>query len=360
MHKPISADRSRVSRSCTAPERRAATALAAVCLLLLGACHKGPAAGADTKAPPDKAQPEAAAGAKPQNIDEKDAGAKEDAAEGVTLTPEQIEKLGIVAQAVQSTQYTEEAAGYGVVMSHDTIAQAAADLVTARAVERLSRSALARAKQLSGTPGAVSADVEETAAQKAEVDSAALTATTQKLSTTIGMNPPWKNDDKDGTLQALAGGRIKLVRVTFPLSSLASGIPHSLRANHIGGKPGTGWKMTQVWDAPADANVPGRSFFALLKGSDAGEGERLQVWAPVGESEEGVVIPSAAAVMSEGKYWCFVQKNPTTFVRTEIDTSKPVADGYFVSEGVEAGNEVVTSSVGQLLAKESGSAAEPD
>jgi hypothetical protein len=31
-----------------------------------------------------------------------------------------------------------------------------------------------------------------------------------------------------------------------------------------------------------------------------------------------------------------------------------------VAEGVEAGNDVVTSSVGQLLAKESASAAEPD
>ncbi len=43
-----------------------------------------------------------------------------------------------------------------------------------------------------------------------------------------------------------------------------------------------------VWDAPADSNIPGRSYFALLKGADAGEGERLTVWAPVGESLSGV------------------------------------------------------------------------
>jgi hypothetical protein len=279
----------------------------------------------------------------------------------VTLTPGQIEKLGIVAQPAQSIQYAEQAAGYGVVLSHDTIAQAAADLVTAQATERLSRSALARAKKLTGTPGAVSADVEETAAQKAEIDAAALTATNQKLSSILGMKPPWRNGDRDGTLQALASGRIKLVRVTFPLGAIADGTPASLRATHIGvSKPGAGWKMTAVWDAPADASVPGRSFFALLKSSDAREGERLQVWASIGESVSGVVIPASAAVMSDGKYWCYVQKKPGTFVRTEIDISKPVAEGYFVSDGVEAGNEVVTTSVGQLLAKESGSAAKPD
>ena len=318
--------------------------LLASCVLLY-ACQKGPAGGGEAATPP------AANGAE----------AKEEPAAGVVLTPEQIEKLGIVVQPAKATQFTAETSGFGVVVNHDTIAQAAADLITAQAGERLSRSALARARKLTGTPGAVSVDVEETAAQKAEVDAATLTATNQKLSSILGMKPPWKSGDKSGTLQALAGGTIKLVRVTFPLGAITEGTPETLRAAHLGGSdPRAGWKMTSVWDAPADANVPGRSFFALLKGSDAGEGERLQVWAPRGDSAAGVVIPTAAAVMSEGKYWCYVQKKPGTFVKVEIDAGNLLADGYFVTEGVAAGDQVVTTAVGQLLAKDSGSAAEPD
>jgi hypothetical protein len=118
--------------------------------------------------------------------------------------------------------------------------------------------------------------------------------------------------------------------------------------------------MNTVWDAPADATVPGRSYFALLKGSDAGEGERLLVWAPIGETASGVVIPAAAAVMSEGKYWCYLEKKPGTYVRTEVDTGIPTADGYFVTEGVAAGDKVVVTAAGQLLAKESNSGAESD
>jgi hypothetical protein len=95
-------------------------------------------------------------------------------------------------------------------------------------------------------------------------------------------------------------------------------------------------------------------------GSDAGEGERLQVWAPIGEPVAGVVIPAAAAVMSDGKFWCYVEKKPGAFARVELDTGRPTADGYFVTEGVGAGDKVVTAAAGQLLAKESGSAAEPD
>jgi hypothetical protein len=404
--------------------------LSALCLgcLLVAGCHKTPATAAEPAS-------DAKAGAKPKPEagGKKDAGAKEEAAgkeeasEGVALTPDQVEKLGLVTQTAEATKYTEEASGYGVVVVHETIAQAAAELVTARATERQSQSALSRAKRLSGTPGAVSADVEETAIQKAEVDTAALTLTRQRLSATLGMNPPWKNDENSPILQELASGRIKLVRVTFPLGALSAGIPASLRAAHIGGtdkaaktdkadkadkaddkadkadkaddkadkadkaddkadkadkaddkaakadkaddkaakadKAATaakGWKMNSVWDAPADATVPGRSFFALLKGSDAGEGERLLVWAPIGETVSGVVVPVAATVLSEGKYWCYVEKKPGAYVRTEVDTGIPTADGYFVDDGVVAGDKIVVTAAGQLLAKESNSGAESD
>jgi hypothetical protein len=378
MHTSISLVRS----NRVAWARRALGAALTAGCLLLWACHKAApptdaAASAEEK-PGASAKPHPAAkgGADTKNADAKGgADAKEGAdtkesadtkekgdakEEGVTLTPEQIEKLGIVTQVAQSTDYSEEAAGFGVVISHETIAQGAAELATAQATERLSRSALQRAKKLTGTPGAVSADAEETAAQKAEVDAAALTLTTRRLSSTLGMNPPWKNGN-NAILEDLAGGKIKLVRVTFPLGALGAGIPASVRAAHIGaGKAVGGWKMNVVWDAPADVNIPGRSFHALLKGSDAGEGERLQVWTPVGPSVSGVMIPAAAAVMSEGKYWCYVEKKPGTFERTEIDTARPTADGYFVTDGVAVGDKIVTTSAGQLLAKESGSGAEPD
>ncbi len=279
----------------------------------------------------------------------------------MTLTSQEIEKLGLVTQAARSIDYADETAGYGVVVSHDTIAQAAAELATAQANERLSRSALRRFGALAGTPGAVSADVEETAAQKVEVDAAASTLTLQRLSATLGMKPPWKYGDKDATLRQLANGKIKLLRVTFPLGALSGGIPGSLRAARLGAeKPGTSWRMKELWDAPADANFPGRSVFALLRNSDAGEGERLQVWAPVGATTSGVEVPAAAVVMSEGKYWCYVERKPGTFQRTEVDTSKPTPAGYFVTAGFAAGAEVVTSAAGQLLAAESGSSADPD
>jgi hypothetical protein len=154
-------------------------------------------------------------------------------------------------------------------------------------------------------------------------------------------------------LRALGVGEIKLVRVTFPLGSLGAETPGRLQLAHLNAaNSAKSWTSTSIWGAPADATVPGRSFFALLKGSDASEGERLLVWAPAGAPEAGVLIPAAAAVISAGKYWCYLERKPGLFVRTELDTSMPVADGYFVKEGIAPNDKVVTNSAGLLLARE--------
>ena len=324
----------------------------AVCLLV-GACHRGespPAADAEADAADGKA------GA----VDQAAWRAKSAQADGVSLTPAQIEKMGLVTRAARTIRYTRQTAGFGLVVAHDAIAQAAAELASAQATARLSRSALERTRKLDGTPGAVSADVEETAAEKGAVDQAALNLTRQRLSGAFGMNPPWKDAAGNATLGELASGRIKLLRATFALGALRGGTPTSLRAERIGTPGGAGWTSRVIWDAAADAGIPGRSFFATLNARDVSEGERLQVWVPIGEAETGVVIPSAATVLRDGKYWCYVEKAPGKFVRIEIELSKPTADGYFVADGVAAGDKVVETAVGQLLAQESAGAAEPD
>jgi hypothetical protein len=57
-------------------------------------------------------------------------------------------------------------------------------------------------------------------------------------------------------------------------------------------------------------------------------------------------------VISDSKYWCYVERKPGVFVRTELDTSVPLAEGYFVKDGIAAGDKVVTTSAGLLLARE--------
>ena len=326
------------------PLRRILVALTCGTVLGLSGCHQAPAA----------------AEAKPGD-------AKEAKAEGVTLPREQVDKLGIVTEPAKSADYTAETVGYGVVVPHDTVATAVAELTTAELTEKQTRAALARAQSLNGTPGALSAEVEETASRQSAADTAAEVLAAQRLSAVIGLTPAWKAAESKVMLQDLADGKVKLLRATFPLGTVHGQAPKTLRAAHLDAiqsaspSAALGTKLTSIWDAPADPSVPGRSFFALLKGGDFAEGERLLVWAPgAGPAQAGVLIPAAAVVISNGKYWCYVEKNPGNYLRVAVDTDRPLAGGYVITEGVELGDKVVTSAAGLLLARETNSDADAD
>jgi len=317
---------------------------------------KGPAAQTKAADVGDKA---AAADTKSDDADDK-ADAKDSKADGLKLPQEQLEKLGVETQPAQATEYRVESIGYGVVLDHQSIAQAVADLQTAEATAQFSKASLQRVRQLHGTPGAMSADLEQTAEQKAAVDTAALTLTTEKLSTTWGMQPPWKSNARDSRVQSLAHGSTQLIRVTFPLGSL-QGTPEELHGGRVGStRTEATSSMRPVWVAPADVTIPGRSFFAMLPAGTLAEGERLQVWAPTGQPTPGALIPTAALVLNGGKFWCYLEKEPGTLVRVEVDTSRPTSGGYVVTEGIKPGDKIAVTAASQLLAKEFGAREEPD
>lgn len=274
--------------------------------------------------------------------------------EGVVLKPEEVEALGIETAEAHTVQSAPEVPGFGVVRAHETIAQAVAEIRTAVAAEHQSQAALERSKRLAGTPGAMPAETQEAAERQSAADQAGLELARQRLSSAFGQNPPWKGADITPELTALASGQSKLVHVTFPLGSLGDADPKNIRLSRIDAAPGgKSWVSTTVWHAPADATVPGRSYFAILKDSPVGEGDHLLAWAPVGDLESGVLVPASAAVISGGRFWCYIEKNPGTFVRREFDPGRPAAEGYFVKTGISAGDRIVTAAAGQLLARES-------
>jgi hypothetical protein len=248
--------------------------------------------------------------------------------------------------------------GFGVVLAHETIATAVAEVRTATAAERQSRAALGRTHRLAGTPGAMPAETQESAERQAIADQAALELARQKLSSSFGLNPPWQKSDDNADLRSLASGQSKLVHVTFPLGQLGDKDPASMRLTRIDGHQS--WQSRVIWHAPADITVPGRSYFAILQGSEAAEGDHLLAWTPVGETQAGVLVPASAAVISNGRFYCYIEAKAGTFVRTGFDPARPAGDGYFVKEGISAGDKIVTHAAGQLLAREINPGKEPE
>jgi len=312
---------------------------ASLAICLLSACHdSGPQTAA--VAPP------AAEAEKP------------DAEGHVVLEPEVVGKMGISTTPAAAATFNAEAAGFGVVLGHDVIAQGVADMATAEASLHQSRLAMARVNSLAATPGAMSYETQETAERQVAADDIAVTLAGRKFSATFGENPPWTKLDSP-IVHDIASGKLKVVRATFSFGELTGARPNGIRVSRLGDN-GESWTSNTVWDAPADATIPGRSVFVLLKGSDLGEGERVNVWAAGDAFESGVLVPKSAVVLSESEYWCYVEKPAGTFIRTAIDIGQPLPTGYFSKGGIAVGDRIVTTAAGLLLARETNPSTEAE
>ena len=283
---------------------------------------------------------------------DKPAQAEKEAAEspGLTLKPEEVKSLGIAVQAAVPAQFTGRIAGYGVVTALDTIAQADSDFLTAQAAAAQSSAAAARARSLStGEEAAISREQVEVADSKAAADAAALGLARRKTEAAFGLNSPWHDTaSRSAVMRRLASGEEVLVRVTF--SAIGGAAPKRIEISRMGADRKS-WTAHTVWDAPADAAVPGRSFYALVEGSDLAQNERVTAAIPTGTAQPGAKIPASALVYGESEAWVYVQTAANTFLRTKVDITQPLDDGYFVST-VKPGDKVVTDGAGLLLARE--------
>ena len=283
---------------------------------------------------------------------EKAAPAEKEAAEGagLTLKAEDVKSLGIAVKPAASAQYTGSIAGYGVVTALDTIAQADSEFLTAQAAAAQSGAAAARARSLStGEEAAISREQVEVAESKAAADAAALALARRKTEAAFGLNSPWHDAaSRQAVMRRLASGSAVLVRVTFPV--LGGAAPKRVEISRMGADR-KNWTAHTVWDAPADAAVPGRSFYALVDGSDLAQNERVTAAIPTGASQAGAKIPAQALVYGESESWVYVQTAANTFLRTKVDISRPLDDGYFV-DSVKPGDKVVTDGAGLLMARE--------
>jgi hypothetical protein len=281
------------------------------------------------------------------------AAEKKEASGDVSLTAAELANLQIAVTPVAGVSYRPDSVGLGIVLGHEGVAQAVSELETTAAAARQSGSALARAKRLAGGPGALGLDAVDVAARQFAADQASLALARRKLAATVGLHFPWGGSAATRVIEHLANGSAKLARVTFPPGELGSAPPKSLNASLLDGSASNStWVSHDLWEAPQDPAVPGRSYFALFRTADMPEGARLQAVAGRDGGQEGVLVPSSAIVISNGQFWVYLKKSETAFSRVPIDMSRPLADGYFVSDALAPGDAIVTSGAGLLLARQ--------
>jgi hypothetical protein len=279
----------------------------------------------------------------------------------VTLSPAEVGRLGIRTVPVKAASYTPRDRGYGVVVDLGALATVEAGVSTARAATQQSQADVKRSRALFAQDMAVSHQALDAAESKAATDQAALLLAQRQEVAQYGVDAPWRGSHPDhSALAQLTSGKAVLVRATFPLDAFTGSHPSAISVTHLSAQQDqAGWPARKIWAAPADPTIPGRSFFALISGSDLQTGEHVLVFAPTGPTVEGMRIPADAIVLSDEKTWCYLQLAPGQFRRLPIEIGRPLSGGYFVPQKPIAGQSVVLKGAGLLLARELGAAALP-
>jgi hypothetical protein len=275
----------------------------------------------------------------------------------VVLTAGEIARLGLQTVALKPANFTPRVHGYGVVMDLTALAQVDSGLLTAEASVRQSQADVQRYRALfTQGGGAVSRQILDTAEKQAATDQAQLLLAQRNEYVQFGQHAPWLGTHPDKSiLQQLTSGHAVLVKATFPLDTLGAAHPTEIAVGHLSARQDQpGWTSKQIWSAPADPTIPGRSFFALIRDSDLQPGEHALVNAPTGPAVAGAQIPESAIVISENKPWCYLQVAPGEFERLQIDLGRPLPGGYFVM--TKPRSFVVVRGTGLLLARELGAA----
>ena len=215
----------------------------------------------------------------------------------------------------------------------------------------------------------MSADAVESAARQAETDSAALALAEQRLTAIIGAGPPGGLAKNGSMLQELASGKIKLLRATFPAGSAsgpgagrfacgASRCPVA-RRSRIPRKAG----RLKFGVGGAGRCRPSRDavFLRLLENSDAGEGERLLVWAPgAGPSQQGVAR-SGSRTCDQRRQVLVLCGAKAQCVREAPNRHRTAGCRWILRDrGDRSRRQIVTAAAGLLLARETNPSTEAD
>ena len=271
----------------------------------------------------------------------------------VALSSEDIEHLGIATTPLRPAQYVPDVRGFGSVTSFEALAQSISDVTTAEAAAEQSRAALAHARSLADEK-LITRDALATAERQSTTDSAQVLLTQRKQAVAFGRNAPWHSKgESDAIFAQLASGHLVLVRVSFPSSVPSRTVPETLTIRRVQQPTnGQSWNAIKIWEAPADPNLPGWGFFALVENSDLAEGERVLALMPVGKPITGFLVPGNAVVLNGNQAWYYSQSKAGVYTRHALDISQPMDGGYFVKGGFTAGQPVVTQGESELLAHE--------
>jgi hypothetical protein len=148
-------------------------------------------------------------------------------------------------------------------------------------------------------------------------------------------------------------GQQALLLITFPSATKLNPAGQKLTVSPSGQRD-QAQNAEWIDKAPQlDGLTQGESHFFTTRHPGIRPGARVAAWLPKQqEALSGVIIPGTALIWHLGQAFVYIKTGPEHFNRRAIQTFDEAQNGYFISQGLEAGEEIVITGSQMLLSEE--------
>lgn len=154
-------------------------------------------------------------------------------------------------------------------------------------------------------------------------------------------------------LNDFLSGRKALLQISLPAGKL---LPNDIASIFISPTGNRQQATTAELLSPApqsDMIAQGASYFFSTNDKRLKPGMRISAWVQeTHDQQNGVIIPESALLWYLDQAFVFVKTDQDKFTRRLIKSYSTTGDGYFVSEGFKADEQIVTSGAQLLLSEE--------
>ena len=273
-------------------------------------------------------------------------------AAGVKLSASVQHQLGVATEKLAVTHRAGETDAFAKVLDPEPLVQLDSDLTTAEAAAVASRAEAERSRALHAADGSVAAKDMEAAVAQARADALKVEMLRNRLDLEWGPGVArMSTAARTRLIRGVVAGKIALVHVD---------------THNNDGQTGARFVKVDIGDdsvrgpvlGPARAAEPRLQSSGLIVEIEGPQAILLSVGLTNSAHIEstspqtGFVAPLASIIRYRGLDWVYVRTGPETFDRRMLQNPVPEADGFFVTQGFSAGDEVVTQGAGALFTAE--------
>jgi len=274
----------------------------------------------------------------------------------ITIQPAAQKEIGIATEILKPLVRPIEIEAYGFILDPAPLSKLNSDLASAQAALDAAGAQYRRTIRLYSEQKNASLRDLQAAQASYLTDKSQVEALEQQLRDEWGAEIALMNlATRSKLVSSLVDRREAIARVTAPIGEPLDDAPNTTQVVVLGHEEQP-LNSHAVYNAPAVVpTIQGQTFLALLATTEfpVRPGTAVTARLPASDtSERGVMVPRSAVVRYAGREWIYRELDGDRFVRHEIVPAELTADGYFVTEELGPGTQVVIAGAQSLLSEE--------